>query len=180
MPERATHPRQIVPEIELSIAFYQRARGRQALLRTAARSALAQGSVPASAQLLIRITDDAELQMLNAQFRAKDTPTDVLSFATELFRDGVALGTLPVPLHLGEIYISMDLCSAQARAHGHAVDAELRLLVIHGVLHLLGFDHMQAARKRAMWAAQDRAFATLGLVNPLATAKTTSAKHRNY
>jgi probable rRNA maturation factor len=61
----------------------------------------------------------------------------------------------------------MDRCAAQAAEFGHSLDDELRLLVVHGVLHLLGFDHMQRDRKRAMWAAQDRAFALLGRPNPL-------------
>lgn len=151
-----------------------RARGRKALITAAARTALAQArtALPAHA-LLVRLTDDAELRRLNAQFRAKDAPTDVLSFATELWRDGrlrrgQARAPQPRgPMHLGEIYVSMPRCTAQAREHGHSIDDELTLLVIHGALHLLGFDHMQAARKRVMWAAQDRAFAELGRKNPL-------------
>lgn len=165
-----------MPELELDISIRAacRARGRKALITAAVRATLAQARtvLPAHA-LLVRLTDDAELRALNAQFRAKDAPTDVLSFATELWRDGLLRrARLPAPqtralMHLGEIYVSMPRCAAQAREHGHAIDDELALLVIHGVLHLLGFDHLQAARKRIMWSAQDRAFAALGRTNPL-------------
>lgn len=162
------------PQIMLSIRANQRARGRVPLIRAAVEAALAQGRAPAACELLVRITDDAELRTLNSQFRAKDAPTDVLSFATEQFEDGLfkKRAKRADPFHLGEIYVSMDLCAMQAAEFGHTIDDELRLLVIHGVLHLLGYDHMQAAGKRVMWAAQDRAFAVLGVVNPLSSTRT--------
>jgi probable rRNA maturation factor len=166
MPKRAT-ARPATLQIDLSIAARQRAQGRTALTRTAARAAFAQTVTALDASVTIRLADDPELGRLNAQFRNKNEPTDVLSFATEQLVDGVARGALAAPFHLGEIYISMDLCRAQAREHGHTTDDELRLLVVHGMLHLLGFDHMQARRKRAMWSAQDRAFALLERPNPL-------------
>ena len=77
-----------------------------------------------------RISNDAELQALNAQFRRKDYPTDVLSF--------------PLPGEhetLGDIAISLDRARAQAREWGHSLDAELRILLLHGLLHLTGLDH---------------------------------------
>jgi probable rRNA maturation factor len=77
-----------------------------------------------------RIANDAELQALNAQFRGKDYPTDVLSFPLE---GGAA--------SLGDIAISLDRARAQAREWEHSVDAELRILLLHGVLHLTGLDH---------------------------------------
>jgi probable rRNA maturation factor len=161
-----------MPELDLTLscrAAY-RARGRGALLRAAFDAALAQAKLSRFIQLeaLLRLTDDAELRALNAQFRDKDETTDVLSFASEEFVDGVFQPRHAEPVfHLGEIYISMPLCERQALEHGHSVDAELTLLTVHGALHLLGFDHMQARRKRVMWAAQDRAFRVLGVGNPL-------------
>ncbi len=157
----------ILFDLTISIRATHRARGRMALVRAAAQAALAQCALPAGMRpaLLARLTDDPELHALNAQFRAQDKPTDVLSFSDEQWRDGVLTGAASP--ELGEIYISMDRCAAQAIEFGHALDAELTLLVIHGVLHLIGYDHMQARRKRAMWAAQNRAFAALGVGNPL-------------
>ena len=77
-------------------------------------------------QMTCLVTDDAELQRLNKQFRGKDYATDVLSFP----EDGG-----------GEIAISFDRAAVQASEMGHSVDEELRILMLHGVLHLNGMDH---------------------------------------
>ncbi len=77
-----------------------------------------------------RITNDAELQSLNARFRKQDHPTDVLSFPN---------GGAPHPL--GDIAISIQRARAQARQYRHAPEDEIRILMLHGVLHLLGMDH---------------------------------------
>ena len=139
-------------------------------VRQAALAGLAQArDLPSSVECAVRLTNDAELQALNKQFRGIDAPTDVLSFGTEMLRDGRLTyeGKFPEPFYLGDIAISVDRCVAQAAQFGHDVAAELALLVIHGILHLLGYDHQCAASKRRMWRAQDRAFALLGRANPL-------------
>jgi probable rRNA maturation factor len=157
--------------LDISIRSRQRARGRMRLIRAAVDAALAQATIRRPVTLLVRLTDDAELQQLNLQFRGINAPTDVLSFASEQWLDGkLKRRQAPDSFELGEIYISMDHCAAQALEHGHGIDDELTLLVIHGTLHLLGYDHMQARRKRSMWSAQDRAFALLGMTNPLGRA----------
>jgi len=80
-----------------------------------------------------RITNDAELQSLNAQFRKKDHTTDVLSFPYT---------TQPPSDHsLGDIAISIQRARTQAREYHHAAEDEIRILMLHGVLHLLGMDH---------------------------------------
>jgi probable rRNA maturation factor len=79
------------------------------------------------------ITNDAELQALNAQFRGKDYATDVLSFPSE--------GPATDEGFLGDIAISMQRARAQAREWQHAAEEEIRILMLHGVLHLLGMDH---------------------------------------
>jgi probable rRNA maturation factor len=76
------------------------------------------------------ISRDAELRRLNREFLSKDYPTDVLSFPAGA-RDGF----------LGEMAISADRAAAQAADNGHSIDDEIRILMLHGVLHLLGFDH---------------------------------------
>jgi probable rRNA maturation factor len=78
---------------------------------------------------LCMVTDDRELRRLNAAFRGKDYPTDVLSFPSG------------EPDSLGEIAISAQRAAAQAAEYGHGVDDEIRTLMLHGVLHLLGMDH---------------------------------------
>jgi probable rRNA maturation factor len=161
------------PDITISLFISKGSRSdkRCALMRAAIEAALAESDPPERCELLVRLTGDAELRKFNAQFRGIDEATDVLSFATEQFKDGRPTRAYEhrpnVRFHLGEVYISLDRCVAQAAEHGHSTDDELRLMIVHGVLHLLGYDHMSPTRKRRMWAAQARAFKALGVVNPL-------------
>ncbi len=87
---------------------------------------------PAAASFSVRFTSDRELRRLNRTFRGKDAPTDVLSFPGDRSAEG---------WHLGDVAISVPTARRQAEAAGHDVDRELRLLVLHGVLHCLGYDH---------------------------------------
>lgn len=75
------------------------------------------------------ISDDRELRRLNRDFRGADYPTDVLSFSSAS------------PATLGDIAISRDQASAQADEYGHSLGEEIRILMLHGILHLLGYDH---------------------------------------
>jgi len=83
----------------------------------------------------ILLCGDARMRALNARFRRKDRTTDVLSFAAEVRRG--ADGLRP----LGDIVISVPQAARQARAAGHSLPREIRLLLLHGYLHLLGYDH---------------------------------------
>lgn len=87
------------------------------------------------------ITGDAELQRLNREFRRKDYPTDVLSFPAgpSAYKKAPTQG--PGRSSLGDIAISVDRARAQAREYGHTVEDEIRILMLHGVLHLVGLDH---------------------------------------
>src|SRR5690348_661807 len=80
----------------------------------------------------VLLADDAELRRMNREFRKQDYPTDVLSFPSD--NTGAAH-------YLGDIAISLDRANAQASEHRHPPDDELRILMLHGVLHLLGMDH---------------------------------------
>ena len=93
-----------------------------------------QDRIASGREFLCLITGDAELQRLNRQFLGKDYPTDVLSFPADKDRH---TDTAP----LGEIAISADRAADQAGSRGHSVDNEIRILMLHGVLHLLGMDH---------------------------------------
>jgi probable rRNA maturation factor len=104
------------------------------------------------AALTILLTDDDALQRLNRDFRGYDTPTDVLSFPTGAATPGMAEAGLPP--YLGDLAISIPRAAAQATAGGHSLTAELQLLTVHGVLHLLGYDHADEGEKETMWAAQ--------------------------
>ncbi len=124
-------------------------------IRRAARSALAQQS--AQGDLSVVLTDDAQLQQFNRDYLGIDAPTDVLSFP--------AAETDPSSgrTYLGDILISVPRAARQARAARHPLEAEVQLLVVHGVLHLLGHDHAKPAEKTRMWAAQSAILQSLGL-----------------
>jgi len=104
----------------------------------------------------IIITDDLEIQKINSEFRGKDKPTDVISFA---YRDE------PFPLNegiaeeLGDLYISLDTAVKQAEEYGVTLAAELKRLAIHGLLHLLGYDHEKSEEDEQIMAAlEDKLF----------------------
>ena len=94
-----------------------------------------EGIRPRTVEISIALVDDAAIRGLNARYRGKDTPTDVLSFAQE---QEIALPG--VPKLLGDVVISVDTAARQADAGGRSLDDELCQLAIHGVLHLLGYD----------------------------------------
>lgn len=114
------------------------------------------------ASLSCLLTDDAYLQELNRSFRAEDKPTDVLSFPAGETMPGADAA------YLGDIAISVPTAQRQAAQAGHSLAAELQLLAVHGVLHLLGYDHATPPEKAAMWAAQTAVLKDLEIahVNP--------------
>lgn len=126
------------------------------LLARAARAALRHQSAPSPCELTIALTGDEHLHALNKRFLGVDAPTDVLSFPAEApplvsTDHGLRIQSAP---YLGDIAVSYPRALAQAQAAGHPVEAELQLLVVHGVLHLLGHDHGKKKEKERMWAAQ--------------------------
>ena len=90
---------------------------------------------------------DAELQSLNRKFRKRDYPTDVLSFPSEA-GDGF----------LGDLAISLERAREQAAEHGHAIEREIEILMLHGVLHLLGLDHEKDAGRMAQTERRWRSY----------------------
>ena len=129
------------------------------MLEKAALAALEQQAVKEEVDLSIVLTDDAQIQALNRDYRGYDKPTDVLSF--EAHERDPETGTL----YLGDIIISMERAAAQAEQGGHLLLAEIQLLVVHGVLHLLGHDHAEAEEKAKMWNDQAEILARLGLTD---------------
>lgn len=104
------------------------------------------------AELTVSLVDDSEIHRLNRAYRGADRPTDVLAFA---MREGPRVpGDAPV---LGDVVISLDTAARQARRRGVALAVEVRTLLIHGVLHLLGYDHEgSAAEARRMRSTERR------------------------
>lgn len=107
--------------------------------------------------LSIVITDDASLQDLNREYLSIDAPTDVLSFS--LNEKDPETGRL----YLGDAIISFPRAQEQAAKAGHAVVAELQLLTVHGVLHLLGYDHADPEEKEKMWGVQQEILTILNV-----------------
>ena len=93
-----------------------------------------------------------EIHKLNKEYRGIDRPTDVISFALEDSDDFEVAG-LRV---LGDIYICIDRMQEQAKEYGHSQMRELSFLTCHGLLHLLGYDHMQPEEEKIMFGKQDR------------------------
>lgn len=109
------------------------------------------------ADLSIVIGDDSLLHKLNKKYLNVNAPTDVLSFPSgEVDPDTQSY-------YLGDIVISLPRADEQASTAGHALADELQLLVVHGTLHLLGYDHLKIADKKAMQAAQDKILSKLDI-----------------
>jgi len=110
-----------------------------------------------NAELTIAVEDDSHLQSLNLEFLGIDAPTDVLSFpAGEIDPES---GNL----YLGDIILSLPRATQQAQNANHPVENEMQLLVIHGILHLLGYDHTTPELKTEMWSVQARLLDQLGI-----------------
>lgn len=125
-------------------------------LERAAEEILRQAGLQTAADLSLVIADDAQLQALNRQFLGVDASTDVLSFAVD------EIDPESGRRYLGDVILSYPRALSQAQAAGHSVQDELTLLVVHGVLHLLGYDHQEEADKARMWALQDTLLKRLG------------------
>jgi probable rRNA maturation factor len=115
-------------------------------------------------ELSLRLTTNAEIQGLNAQYRQKDQPTDVLAFAA-LEVDSPRLEAIDEPLYLGDIIISVE--TAQVQAQGHTLEQELAWLAAHALLHLLGWDHPTEEELLAMLQKQSWLLRQVGIIAPL-------------
>ncbi len=135
-------------------------------LKKAVLATLKQQRVAESCEVVLVFSDDDALQALNQRFRGINRPTDVLSFSNDNCGPcpSVSAG---FPRYLGDIVISVERAQAQADAVSAPLQHELQLLVVHGVLHLLGYDHATLAEKIQMWAAQDEVLQHLGIDIPL-------------
>jgi probable rRNA maturation factor len=142
-------------KIDVQVSARYQGKVKPIVLRQAAQATLDQQRLKRHVELTIVITGNAQLRSLNRAFRDVDAPTDVLSFATDE-------QPRPDTIYLGDVVISYPQARAQAQAGGHSVEAELQLLVVHGMLHLLGHDHYTEAEKNVMWKAQAAVMKKLG------------------
>ncbi len=105
-------------------------------------------------EVTVVLTDDAQVQELNRRYAGVDAPTDVLAF-NMLEGDPAFVVPLEAASYLGDVVISVPYAARQAADQGHPLAAELRLLAVHGALHLLGYDHLTAEEQAEMWRRQD-------------------------
>jgi probable rRNA maturation factor len=146
----------------------------EALAARAAEAALAQSpygewlTSPATIEIAVRLTSDDEVRTLNAQYRHKDKPTNVLSFpmvqpdlletVTQNSDDGEVL--------LGDIVLAHGVCEREAAERGISIETHATHLIVHGTLHLLGYDHIDDMDADRMEAIEVDALASLGIADP--------------
>lgn len=140
----------------------------KAFIRKVIRTALAAEGVDFPCEVDVLVTSDEEIHQLNREARQVDRATDVLSFPAFDLKPGelpgpedADPGTGLVPL--GDMMISMEHVAAQAKEYGHSNRRELGYLVVHSVLHLLGYDHMEPAEAEVMERKQEEILDRLGI-----------------
>lgn len=116
------------------------------------------------AEVSVTIVTNDDIQQINKEYRGKDTPTDVISFALEEEGEGeVEIVGAEMPQVLGDIIISADRTREQAEEYNHSFKRELGFLAVHGFLHLLGYDHMTKEEEEEMFTKQKDLLDAYGL-----------------
>jgi len=146
--------------LQIAPAFVQRVA--RASLKRAVQAAFESTGGEAGGELTLVITDDAQVKELNRIYRGVDASTDVLAFSSTN-EAGTFVPSAEAACYLGDIVISYPRAFEQAAAYGHPVEEELLLLVVHGVLHLLGYDHERDSDREEMWRMQSAALVSLGI-----------------
>lgn len=133
------------------------------LVLTVAEKALQAEGVPANTSLTVRLVSDETIRELNRRYRGINKATDVLSFP--LVERGGAQFVLPprITRELGDVVVSYDRAVEQARRYGHSLERELGYLVVHGVLHILGYDHEKEEERKQMRAREEAIMQEVGL-----------------
>ena len=146
----------------------------QKLARKAAEAAIAESDYSELAdtdrpvEISVTLTGDEQVRALNAHWRGKDKPTNVLSFPMADERDLTEANVADAELLLGDIILARGVCEAEAAQKGVKVEDHAAHLLVHGTLHLLGYDHHGDAEAADMEAREVRALQRLGIANPYA------------
>ena len=138
------------------------------IARQAGEAALSSiGEDAANLEVAVRLASDDEVHQLNHEYRGKDAPTNVLSFES-----GVEAGEWPaeMPRPLGDIILGYGVVSREAAEQGKSLESHLCHLMVHGVLHLMGYDHQDDAAADNMEELEVNILATMGIENPYAVA----------
>ena len=142
------------------------------LVRKAAEAAIAESAFPdlmesdRAIEMSVTLTGDDEVQALNAKWRGKDKPTNVLSFPMADDLDFARSNVAGPELLLGDIILAHGVCEAEASEKGVPFEQHATHLLVHGTLHLLGYDHQDDKQASDMEAREVRALARLGIANP--------------
>lgn len=124
-------------------------------------------------EISVSIVNNEEIKQINKQFRKIDKPTDVLSFPQLLFEEGGVVESQIVDVNekdevvLGDIVISIDKAIEQAQEYGHGLEREIAFLTAHSMLHLLGYDHIEAQEEKEMFAHQKEILKKIGISRKL-------------
>ena len=147
------------------------------LARSAATAAIAESAFPQlgqgerSVELSVRLAGDDEVHALNAEWRGKDKPTNVLSFPMAEQDELGSAGEPGPELMLGDIILARGVCVAEAAEKGLPLENHAVHLMVHGTLHLLGYDHLDDEGAADMEGRETRALARLGIADPYAEAR---------
>lgn len=126
--------------------------------------AAAMEELPDKTELSLTFVSDKRIHEINRQYRDKDRPTDVISFAMEEMGEGeIEIRGAELPRILGDIIISVDTAKQQADEYGHSLMREMGFLAVHGFLHLLGYDHLNEQDEKHMFGRQDEILNAYGL-----------------
>ncbi|GAA0482163.1 rRNA maturation RNase YbeY [Alkalibacterium sp. s-m-22] len=124
-------------------------------------------SVEKNAEVSITVVSNEKIREINREYRDKDKVTDVISFAIEDDEDDLLkefdMEGITIPRDLGDIFISYEKAVEQAEEYGHSVERELGFLMVHGFLHLNGYDHMTDEDEKRMFALQEEILKEYGL-----------------
>lgn len=152
--------------MEVIITNEQRSIAVEAMLEDMLKTVLAKMAevygLDEAAEVGVTLSDDAGIHALNRDYRGKDRPTDVLSFALNDGEENV-LGN-PAALLLGDIIISLETAKRQAEEYNHSLEREIAYLTVHGMLHLLGYDHEIEEEKAEMRKEEEHVLGLLGIV----------------
>ena len=139
-------------EINVLIDKEYKKRVKSTWLKSLARQIQTAENVSVKSEMSLLMTGDEQIRELNLKYLEEDRPTDVLSFPLNEQLDAapVFLNISDGKVHLGDIMISYPTAARQAEEHHHSVEREITILLIHGILHLLGYDHDIPAHKQVM------------------------------
>ncbi len=134
------------------------------LVEKVLQSAAKQLSVKNGAEVSVTFVTNEAIHQINLEYRGKDMPTDVISFAMEEVGEGeIEIRHAELPVLLGDIIISVDRTMEQAESYNHSFERELCFLAVHGFLHLLGYDHDTEEKEKEMFGLQETILQAFGL-----------------